>query len=64
TYYQVGGTPISHLVLSSTGTNTHAEIDTLLSSLDSSTDTLRTDVTNLETSTSTLEGDLISEISS
>ena len=47
---------IDHINLLSTGTKTHATIDSELTALDTSTTTLQTSIDNLETSTSTLEG--------
>lgn len=47
---------IDHINILSTGTLTHAEIDSELSDLDTSTTTLQSSIDSLESSTSTLEG--------
>lgn len=51
-----GGGITDHTGLTSTGTLTHAQLETAITNLETSTGTLATSITNLETSTSTLDG--------
>ena len=60
---QITAGTTQHIALSSTGTLTHSQIDDKLALLDGSTTTLSLSILELESSTSTLEGSLNTEIS-